>query len=259
MLLTCHTWVSTVNLGDNDIWCENGAMLQWMQHRLSWNKKWILPVIWKCLWWIPMKCAGLWKHMVCQFPRLSPGVIWTDDLSSKPVFGQKQSNLCELVISKYWGWTTRMFRKDKNLICLQAIKVCPNVTPSYAVMRSNRRELWWICNESKPLPAYTEGWWAYGFFWGFFPSLPNVGFMGLYWISAQWWRFCLSIFSIGVLGLYFSVQSKMVPYALVSCTGLWGVFDGTARQCYDYLFLTVGRLWSTGYHVEPNGIILHVM
>ncbi len=103
---------------------------------------------------------------------------FTDDLSSKPVFGQKQSNLFELVISKHRGWTTRMFSKDKNLICLQAIKVCPNVTPSYVLMRSNRRGPWWICNESKPLPAYTKGWWAYGFFWGFLSSLPNVIFTG---------------------------------------------------------------------------------
>ncbi len=31
----------------------------------------------------------------------------------------------------------------------------------------------------------------------------------------------------GFLGLYFSVQSKMVSYALVSRIGLRGVFDGT--------------------------------
>jgi hypothetical protein len=39
--------------------------------------------------------------------------------------------------------------------------------------------------------------------------------------------FSPSIFPMGFLGLYFSVQSNMVSWALVSCIGLRGVFDGT--------------------------------
>jgi hypothetical protein len=161
---TALTWVNMVHVGDKQliwVWCNSSMNTALLALETSVDTFLWFGSVYRYLWNV-LVFGSTWY--VWKYPGLSPGVIWTDDLSSKPVFGQKQSNLFELVISKFWGWTTHMFREDKNLICLQAIKVYPNVTPSYVLMRSNRRGLWWICNESKPLPAYTKGWWAYGTF-----------------------------------------------------------------------------------------------
>ncbi len=83
------------------------------------NKIWRLPVIWVymkqfiCIW-IPTKRAGLWTHM-----------DWD------------------------WNWTTCMKRNEKILTCLQAIEIHSDVTPSYAMMRSDRRGLETAMNTKK--------------------------------------------------------------------------------------------------------------
>jgi hypothetical protein len=68
---------------------------------------------------------------------------------------------------------------------LQAIKICSDVTLSYVLMQSDRRGLWWICNEFKPLPAYTN---LVVSLWFSFEDFSQVFQMrvlrGLYWISA---------------------------------------------------------------------------
>ncbi len=75
-----------------------------------------------------LRRADLWMHMVCL------KISWIGsrgDLNRWLVFKAyvwpKAIKLVWiiLVIPKYWGWTTQMFRKEKVLICLQAIKVCP--------------------------------------------------------------------------------------------------------------------------------------
>ena len=144
-----------------------------------------------------------------------------------------------VIISEYWdwNWTTCMKTNEKILTWLQAIEIHSDVTPSYAMMRSDRRGLWWICNEFKPLPAYTTMvvslWFSFLWFpkgvyeFDDFPMLPSGVWVYFILNGAQWWCFCPSIFPMGFLGLYFSVQSKMVSWALVSRIGLRGVVDGT--------------------------------
>ncbi len=137
-------------------------------------------------------------------------------------------NCCNHLWVLRLDWTTCMKVNRKILICLQAIKIHSDVTPSYALMRSIKSGLWWICNEFKPLPAYTKMvvslWFS---FWGFFPTFSNEGFMGIVLNGAQWWWFLSKYFPNDVLGLYFSVQFNKVSWALVSRIGLRGIFDGT--------------------------------
>ena len=159
------------------------------------NKSWHLPVIWECIrnslsvWMIPTKCAGLWTHIIVV-----------------------------VIISEYWdwNWTTCMETNEKILICLQAIKNHSDATPSYALMWSYRRGLWWIRRDSNLYllnflrPSLR---WFFVFLWfphgvyeiDDFPMLP----------SGVWVYF------------YFSVQSTTVSWALASRIGLRGVFDGT--------------------------------
>ncbi len=95
-----------------------------------------------------------------------------------------------------WNWNVSIY--------LLAIEIHSDVTPSYVLMWSNRRGLWWICNEFKPLPAYTKnGGKLTVFFWGFFPSFPNESFTGFVLNSAQWWWFLSKYLPNGVSGFIF--------------------------------------------------------
>jgi hypothetical protein len=105
------------------------------------NKSWSLHSIWKHMntyevpvyWctWYTWQCLGLQPQ--CDMRQVSCfGNLWD------------------------WDWTTIMNRNEHALICLLAIKIHSNVTPSCALIRSDRRGLWWIWNEFKPLPAYTK-------------------------------------------------------------------------------------------------------
>ena len=100
------------------------------------NKSWRLPVIWKCI----RNSLSVYEY-----------------LQNVLVYGRIWYIWIVVIISEYWdwNWTTCMKMNEKILSCLQAIEIHSDVTPSYAMMRSDRRGLWWICNESKPLPAYT--------------------------------------------------------------------------------------------------------
>ena len=100
------------------------------------NKSWRLPVIWKCI----RNSLSVYEY-----------------LQNVLVYGRTWYIRIVVIISEHWdcNWTTCMETNEKILICLQAIEIHSDVTPSYAMMRSDRRGLWWICNESKPLPAYT--------------------------------------------------------------------------------------------------------
>jgi len=102
------------------------------------NKSRCLPVIWECIW-------------------NSFSVYEYEYLQNVLVYGRIWYIWIVVIISEYWdwNWTTCMKTNEKILTCLQAIEIHSDVTPSYAMMRSDRRGLWWICNEFKPLPAYT--------------------------------------------------------------------------------------------------------
>jgi hypothetical protein len=101
------------------------------------------------------------------------------------------------------------------------------LTPSYVLMWSVGRGLWWIhmCNEFKPLPAYTNDRGKLKFSQVF----PMRVFNGvLYWMSARWWWFLSKYFPNGGFWVYISwCNPKQDPWALVSRIGLRGVFDGT--------------------------------
>ena len=173
------------------------------------NKSWRLPMIWKCI----RNSLSVYEY-----------------LQNVLVYGRTWYIRIVVIISEYWdyNWTTCMETNEKILICLQAIKIHSDATSSYALMRSYRRGLWWICNESKPLPAYTTMVISLRFS---FKDFSQVFPMRDYGVYIEWCTimmiFCPSIFPMGFLGLYFSVQSKTVSWALVSRIGLRGVFDGT--------------------------------
>jgi hypothetical protein len=78
-----------------------------------------------------------------------------------------------------------MKTNENILICLQAIKIHSDVTPSYALMWSNRRGQSWICNEFKPLPAYTKMVVSLWFSFEDFSSFPNEDFTGFILNGAQ--------------------------------------------------------------------------
>ena len=87
-----------------------------------------------------------------------------------------------LDISGWWDSTTMIWYGNESVsICLLtwAIVIHSDVTPSYAMMRSDRRGLWWICNEFKPLPAYTtmvvSSWFSFKDFSQVFP-MRDYGF-----------------------------------------------------------------------------------
>ena len=128
-----------------------------------------------------------------------------------------------VIISEYWdwNWTTCMNTNEKILICLQAIKIHSDMTPSYALMRSDRRGLWWICNEFKPLPAYTT---IVVSVWFYFEDFSQ---RGLYWMVHNDDDFCPSIFSMGVSGFIFqcaiqdSILSIGIPYWLEEGGSVW--------------------------------------
>ena len=173
------------------------------------NKSWRLPVILKCIW----NSLSVYEY-----------------LQNVLVYGRTWYIRIVVIISEYWdwNWTTCMKTNEKILTCLQAIEIHSDVTPSYAMIRSDRRGLWWICNEFKPLPAYTTMVVSFCFLLRIFPQVfPMRVLRGLYWMVHNDDDFCPSIFPMGFLGLYFSVQSKTVSWALVSRIGLRGVFDGT--------------------------------
>ena len=103
------------------------------------NKSWRLPVIWKCIW----NCLSVYEY-----------------LQNVLVYGRIWYIWIVVIISEYWdwNWTTCMKTNEKILTCLQAIEIHSDVTPSLAMMRSNRRGRWWICNECKPY-LLTQQWW----------------------------------------------------------------------------------------------------
>jgi hypothetical protein len=148
------------------------------------------------------------------------------------VVGYGPDIIWEYVVTGYlrvWDCTTMIWNENEIvLICSLAIVIHSDVTPSYAMMRSDRRGLWWICNEFKPLPAYTtmvvSSWFSFKDFSQVFP-MRDYGFY-IEWCTIM--MIFVRVFSQwGFLGLYFSVQSKTVSWALVSRIGLRGVFDGT--------------------------------
>ncbi len=104
------------------------------------------------------------------------------------------------------------------------------LTASYVLMWSVGRGLWWIhmCNEFKPLPAYTNDRGKLKFSQVF----PMRVFNGvLYWMSARWWWFLSKYFPNGGFWVYISwCNPKRDPWALVSHIGLRGVLNATA--CY---------------------------
>jgi hypothetical protein len=189
---------------------EYGAKFRWTQHCLPWKQE-LTP---SCDLGSVYKTVYLYE--------------WY--LQNVLVYGRTWYIWIVVIISEYWdwNWTTCMETNEKILICLQAIEIHSDVTSSYALMRSYRRGLWWICNESKPLPAYTTMVISLRFS---FKDFSQVFPMRDYGVYIEWCTimmiFCPSIFPMGFLGLYFSVQSKTVSWALVSRIGLRGVFDGT--------------------------------
>jgi hypothetical protein len=212
------TWVSMVHLGDKQltwVWCNvpmNTALLA-LETSVD---------------------AFLWFGSVYEY------------LQNVLVYGRTWYVWIVVIISEYWdwNWTTCMKTNETILICLQAIKIHSDVTPLYALMRSTRRGLWWICNEFKPLPAYTKMvvslWFSFEDFSQVFPMRV---LRGLYWMVHNDDDFCPSIFPMGFLGLYFSVQSNTVSWALVSRIGLRGVFDGTV----DGLVVLVTKAMLNGW------------
>jgi hypothetical protein len=117
-------------------WYEYGVKFRWTQHCSPWKQELTpscdLEVYMKqfiCIW-IPTKRAGRWTHMVYL-------------------------NCCNHLWVLILELNNCMKTNEKILTCLQAIEIHSDVTPSYAMMRSDRRGLWWICYEFKPLPAYT--------------------------------------------------------------------------------------------------------
>ncbi len=124
--LAWYIWVT-------NSWYKYGAMFQWTQH---------------CSPWKQALTRFLWFGSVYEY------------LQDMLVYGRTWHVWIVVIISEYWdwNWATFMNINEKILICLQAIKIHSDVTPSYALMQSNRRGLWWICNEFKPLPAYLKWW-----------------------------------------------------------------------------------------------------
>ena len=173
------------------------------------NKSWCLPVIWKCI----QNSLSVYEY-----------------LQNVLVYGHIWYIWIVVIISEYWdwNWTTCMKTNENILTCLQAIEIHSDVTPSYAMIRSDRRGLWWICNEFKPLPAYTT---MVVSLWFSFKDFSQVFPMRDYGVYIEWCTMMMIFVRVfsqwGFLGLYFSVQSKMVSWALVSRIGLRGVFDGT--------------------------------
>ncbi len=175
--LAWYIWVT-------NSWYEYGAKFWWTQHCSPWKQELMpscdLGVYMKqliCIW-IPTKCTGVYGRI---------WYIWI-----------------VVIISEYWdwNWTTCMKTNEKILTCLQAIKIHSDVTPSYAMMRSDTRGLWWICNEFKPLPAYTTMVVSLLFsFEDFSQVFPMRVLRGLYWMVHNDDDFCSSIFPMGFLGL----------------------------------------------------------
>ncbi len=105
------------------------------------NESWSLHLIWKhmntyevpvywCTWYI-WKCLGFQARSDVR--RLScSGNLWVLRLDN----------------NYEWEW--------KCLDLPSSDQICSDVTPSYALMQSDRRGLQWICNEFKPLPASTN-------------------------------------------------------------------------------------------------------
>jgi hypothetical protein len=115
-------------------WYEYGVKFRWTQHCSPWKQELTpscdLEVYMKqfiCIW-IPTKRAGRWTHMVYL-------------------------NCCNHLWVLILELNNCMKTNEKILTCLQAIEIHSDATPSYAMMRSDRRGLWWICYEFKPLPA----------------------------------------------------------------------------------------------------------
>jgi hypothetical protein len=189
------TWVSMVHLGDKQltwVWCNvpmNTALLA-LETSIG---------------------AFLWFVSVYEY------------LQNRLVYGRTWYAWIVVIISEYWDWnrTTCMKTNEKILICLHAIKIHSDVTPSYALMWSNRRGLWWICNEFKPLPAYTKMVVSLRFsFEDFSQVFPMRVFTGFILNGAQWWWFLSKYFINGVSGFIFQCEiqhgilSIGIPYWL---------------------------------------------
>jgi hypothetical protein len=104
------------------------------------------------------------------------------------------------------------------LICSLAIKIHSDVTPSYAMMRSDRRGLWWICNEFKPLPAYTT---MVVSLWFSFADFSQVFPMRDYRVYIEWcarWWFLSKYFPNGVSGFIVqcAIQSSNLRFGIPS-------------------------------------------
>ncbi len=167
------------------------------------NESWSLHLIWKhknayevpvywCTWYI-WQCLGLQPR--CDIRQVSCiGNLWD------------------------WDWTTIMNRNEHVYICMLAIEIHSDVTPSHALMRSDRRGLWWICNEFKPLPAYTKMVVSLCLsFEDFSQVFPNKVFKGFIQNGAQWWWFLFKHFPNGVSGFIFqcAIQDSILSIGIL--------------------------------------------
>ncbi len=150
------------------------------------NKSWRLPVIWKCVW-----------NSLSEY----------EYLQNVLVYGRIWYIWIVVIISEYWdwNWTTWMKTNEKILTCLQAIGIHSDVTPSYTMMWSERRGLWWICNEFKPLPAYTT---MVVSLWFSFKDFSQVFPMRDYGVYIEWCTMVMifvRVFSLWGFLVYISV------------------------------------------------------
>jgi hypothetical protein len=91
------------------------------------------------------------------------------------------------------------------LICSFAIKIHSDATPSYDLMWSIRRGLWWILTNSN-LYLLTQNCVVVSLrsLLRIFPSFPNEGFTGFYWMRAHCWWFLSKYFPNGGFWVYIS-------------------------------------------------------
>jgi hypothetical protein len=200
-LSSCYpalTWVSMVHLSDQQltwVWCNvpMNTTLLTLETRVD---------------------AFLWFGSAYEY------------LQTVLVYGRTWYIWIVVIISEYWDWKWTTYMKTND-------KILSDVTPSYALMRSNRRGLWWIYNEFKPLPAYTKMvvslWFSFEDFSQVFPMRV---LRGLYWMVHDDDDFCPSFFPVGVSGFIFQcaiqhgILSIGIPYWLQGSVWWYHTVDG---------------------------------
>ena len=121
--LAWYIWVT-------NSWYEYGAKFRWTQHCLPWKQE-----------LTPSCDLGVYETVY----------LYEWYLQNVLVYGRTWYIwIVVVIISEYWdwNWTTCMETNEKILICLQAIKIHSDATPSYALMWSYRRGLWRIRRDS---------------------------------------------------------------------------------------------------------------